>query len=163
MTQPTPDTRDDTWLTRSRETVARFDLAPQAETVGRVERVGDGIALVSGLPDACLNELLRFDGGRMGFALPPRDDRTTIGCYRQVGLNVHLIASRWAQATRETSGRLEEAPGRRLRERRRLTNDASARSLTNDRHGVARGRQLRQVGDAIGARNSGDLTSIGER
>ena len=60
---------DDPWLAHSRETIARIDLAPQAETVGRVERVGDGIALVSGLPDACLNELLGFDGGRMGFAL----------------------------------------------------------------------------------------------
>jgi hypothetical protein len=39
--------------------------------------------------------------------------------------------------------------------------DASARSLTNDRHGVARGRQLRRVGDAIGARNSGDLHQHG--
>ena len=69
MTQTLPDTLDDPWLARSRETIARIDLAPQAETVGRVESVGDGIALVSGLPDACLNELLRFDGGRMGFAL----------------------------------------------------------------------------------------------
>jgi len=74
MTQTLPDTLndptlDDPWLARSRETVARIALAPQAETVGRVERVGDGIALVSGLPDACLSELLRFDGGRMGFAL----------------------------------------------------------------------------------------------
>src|SRR6516162_2019131 len=69
MTQTLPDTLDDPWLARSRETVARIDLAPQAETVGRVERVGDGIALVSGLPDCCLSELLRFDGGRMGFAL----------------------------------------------------------------------------------------------
>src|SRR5260370_12958456 len=77
MTQTLPDTLDDPWLARSRETVARIDLAPQAETVGRVERVGDGIALVSGLPDACLSELLRFDGGRMGFALTL--DTDTIG------------------------------------------------------------------------------------
>src|SRR5271169_211833 len=69
MTQTLPDTLHDPWLARSRETIARIDLAPQAETVGRVERVGDGIALVSGLPDACLSELLRFAGGRMGFAL----------------------------------------------------------------------------------------------
>jgi F-type H+/Na+-transporting ATPase subunit alpha len=69
MTQTLLETHDDPWLARSREAVARIDLAPQAETVGRVERVGDGIALVSGLPDCCLNELLRFDGGRMGFAL----------------------------------------------------------------------------------------------
>src|SRR5271165_5327022 len=57
------------WLSRSLEAVARTKLAPEAETVGVVERVGDGIALVSGLPQARLNELLRFDGGRLGFAL----------------------------------------------------------------------------------------------
>ena len=69
MTQITLDARDDAWLARSRETVTTTKLAPHAETVGRVERVGDGIALVSGLPDVCLNEMLRFEGGRMGFAL----------------------------------------------------------------------------------------------
>jgi F-type H+/Na+-transporting ATPase subunit alpha len=69
MTQATLDTPGDVWLARSRETVATTDLAAEAETVGRVERVGDGIALVSGLPDARLSELLRFEGGRMGFAL----------------------------------------------------------------------------------------------
>jgi F-type H+-transporting ATPase subunit alpha len=69
MTQISPDTLADPWLARSQQTVARIKLVPQAESVGRVERVGDGIALVSGLPDVCLNELLRFDGDRMGFAL----------------------------------------------------------------------------------------------
>jgi F-type H+/Na+-transporting ATPase subunit alpha len=69
MTQTLPETSGDSWLARSRETVAQIDLVPQAETIGRVERVSDGVALVSGLPDACLNELLRFEGGKMGFAL----------------------------------------------------------------------------------------------
>jgi F-type H+/Na+-transporting ATPase subunit alpha len=69
MTQTLPDTVADPWLARSRETLAHIELAPQAEAVGRVERVGDGIALVSGLPDTRLHELLRFDRGRMGFAL----------------------------------------------------------------------------------------------
>ena len=69
MTQATLDAPGDDWLARSRETVAATDLAAEAESLGRVERVGDGIALVSGLPDVCLNELLRFEGGRMGFAL----------------------------------------------------------------------------------------------
>jgi V/A-type H+-transporting ATPase subunit A len=39
---------------------------------------------------------------------------TIAGYYRQMGLNVLLLAdstSRWAQALRETSGRLEEIPG----------------------------------------------------
>jgi F-type H+-transporting ATPase subunit alpha len=69
MTQTQLETHEDPWLARSRDTIAHIDLAPQAETVGRVESVGDGIALVSGLPDVCLNELLRFDGECMGFAL----------------------------------------------------------------------------------------------
>ena len=72
MTQTLPDTLDDPWLARSRATLAHIDLAPQAETVGRVERVGDGIALVSGLPDAGLNELLRFYGGANGLRVDPR-------------------------------------------------------------------------------------------
>ena len=37
--------------------------------VGRVIEVGDGIARVSGLPDAAVNELLEFEGGLMGLAL----------------------------------------------------------------------------------------------
>jgi F-type H+-transporting ATPase subunit alpha len=69
MTATLPDTIEDAWLSRSRASLARIDLGTEAETVGRVERIGDGIALVSGLPDACLNELLRFEGGQMGFAL----------------------------------------------------------------------------------------------
>lgn len=57
------------WLRRSRERLAQIELSPQAESVGRVEHVADGIAHVSGLPDVRLNELLRFDGDRLGFAL----------------------------------------------------------------------------------------------
>ena len=69
MTETLPDAAKDAWLSRSRKAVADTKLAPEAETVGVVERVADGIALVSGLPDVRLNELLRFDGGRLGFAL----------------------------------------------------------------------------------------------
>jgi F-type H+/Na+-transporting ATPase subunit alpha len=69
MTQLSPDATTDAWLTRSRDVVHRTALAPEAETVGVVEHVADGIALVSGLPEVRLNELLRFDGGRLGFAL----------------------------------------------------------------------------------------------
>lgn len=67
MTMPDRDT--DQWLERSRATLARTGLAPQADSVGRVERVADGIARISGLPDVRLNELLNFEGGRVGFAL----------------------------------------------------------------------------------------------
>src|SRR5471030_2256615 len=66
---PGDDAGDNDWLVSSRAALARAQFAAQAETVGRVEHVSDGIASVSGLPDVRLNELLRFEGGRLGFAL----------------------------------------------------------------------------------------------
>jgi F-type H+-transporting ATPase subunit alpha len=77
MTPSMPDSAADAWLARSRAMLARMKLAPQAETVGRVEHVADGIALISGLPDVRLNELLRFEGNLLGFALTL--DADTIG------------------------------------------------------------------------------------
>jgi len=81
ITTPTPpDTTSTTsaaWLARSRATLAQTRLAAHGVAVGRVEHVADGIALVSGLPDVRLNELLRFEGGRLGFALTL--DTDTIG------------------------------------------------------------------------------------
>jgi F-type H+-transporting ATPase subunit alpha len=47
------------------------DFKPEVETaqVGRVTEVGDGIANVSGLPGAAVNELLEFESGAVGLAL----------------------------------------------------------------------------------------------
>ncbi|MFS8481240.1 MAG: F0F1 ATP synthase subunit alpha [Acidimicrobiia bacterium] len=47
------------------------DWKPSVETaqVGRVIEVGDGIATVSGLPDAAVNELLEFESGVLGLAM----------------------------------------------------------------------------------------------
>src|SRR5437763_2939469 len=42
--------------------------------VGRVIEVGDGIARVSGLPGAAVNELLEFEGGTLGLALNLDED-----------------------------------------------------------------------------------------
>jgi F-type H+-transporting ATPase subunit alpha len=52
------------------------DFTPSAEarTVGRVAEVGDGIARVSGLPDAAVNELLEFEDGSVGLALNLDED-----------------------------------------------------------------------------------------
>lgn len=61
------DPGDDAWLATQRAALARTAAAPYADTLGRVERVGDGIAFVSGLADAALNELLRFENGASGF------------------------------------------------------------------------------------------------
>src|SRR3974390_653672 len=55
------------------------DYTPEvgAEQVGRIVEVGDGIARVSGLPGAAVNELLEFEDGTQGLAL--NLDEETIG------------------------------------------------------------------------------------
>ncbi len=55
-----------------------FTPSVEMTQVGRVVEVGDGIARVSGLPDAAVNELLRFESGTYGLAL--NLDEETIGC-----------------------------------------------------------------------------------
>ena len=54
-----------------------FEPSLEARTVGRVAEVGDGIARVSGLPDAAVNELLEFEDGSVGLAL--NLDESSIG------------------------------------------------------------------------------------
>jgi F-type H+/Na+-transporting ATPase subunit alpha len=54
-----------------------FTPSLEARTVGRVSEVGDGIARVSGLPDAGVNELLEFENGIVGLAL--NLDESSIG------------------------------------------------------------------------------------
>jgi F-type H+-transporting ATPase subunit alpha len=68
----------DQWLNDAKRRVGMVKLAPTADEVGRVEAVADGIALVSGLPNVRLDELVRFDHGQVGFALTL--DRDTLGC-----------------------------------------------------------------------------------
>ncbi len=68
----------DRWLARAGERVKTTKLAPTIEQVGRVESVADGIALISGLQDVRLNELLRFEHGEAGFAITLEHD--AIGC-----------------------------------------------------------------------------------
>ena len=55
------------WLETTRGKLADTVLEPEAEAVGRVTRVADGIARISGLPDAALGALLRFERGQHGF------------------------------------------------------------------------------------------------
>ena len=67
MTASSADGGD--WLHAEREALSRVRLSPEALSVGRVEEIADGVARVSGLPEARLGELLRFEGGRLGYAL----------------------------------------------------------------------------------------------
>src|ERR1700677_1152208 len=73
-----PDTPADSWLEEARTKLGTAVLGPRAEQIGRVEEVADGIALVSGLPDVRLDELLRFDKGQFGFVQVLERDR--VGC-----------------------------------------------------------------------------------
>ena len=68
----------DIWLAHARTTVSDARLGPRAENIGRVEEVGDGIALISGLANVRLDEKLRFDRGQFGFAQVL--ERGRIGC-----------------------------------------------------------------------------------
>jgi F-type H+-transporting ATPase subunit alpha len=63
------------WLDAARKKVDAAPLGAKAEEIGRVEEVGDGIALVSGLPDARLAELLKFEKGQFGFVQSLERDR----------------------------------------------------------------------------------------
>jgi F-type H+-transporting ATPase subunit alpha len=51
-----------------------FEAPLEARTVGRISEIGDGIARVSGLPDAAVNELLEFENGTLGLALNLDED-----------------------------------------------------------------------------------------
>ena len=68
----------DRWLKLAKERVKAAPLAPVAEQVGRVESIGDGIALISGLRNVRLDELVRFEHGQAGFAITL--DRDVLGC-----------------------------------------------------------------------------------
>ena len=72
-----PDDAPD-WLTTAIGNIAQTPLGPYAEHKGRVEDVSDGIAMVSGLGNVRLDEVLRFEGGQTGFARVL--DPELIGC-----------------------------------------------------------------------------------
>jgi F-type H+-transporting ATPase subunit alpha len=67
MTQAPPDPATAKWLDRARERVAGSALGPRVDAVGRVLHVADGVARIAGLAWTGLHELLRFDGGQLGY------------------------------------------------------------------------------------------------
>jgi F-type H+/Na+-transporting ATPase subunit alpha len=66
------------WLEDAERRVTAIPLAPQIAEIGHVASVGDGIAMVTGLPNARLDEVLRFETGQLGFAQTL--DADAIGC-----------------------------------------------------------------------------------
>jgi len=68
----------DAWLTAALSATRGRTVGVKVEHMGVVERVGDGIAILSGLPGARLDELLDFGGGAFGMAVNLRPG--VIGC-----------------------------------------------------------------------------------
>ena len=66
------------WFSIAQDAVRRTALGPRPEHRGRVEEIGDGVAMVSGLRNVRLDEVLRFAGGQFGFARVLDPD--LIGC-----------------------------------------------------------------------------------
>ncbi|MDA8342524.1 MAG: F0F1 ATP synthase subunit alpha [Actinomycetota bacterium] len=67
-----------------------------AEQVGRIVEVGDGIARVTGLPGAAVNEILEFEDGTVGLALNLDED--SIGAVI-LGDDTHLEEEQLVRAT----------------------------------------------------------------
>src|SRR3984885_13563861 len=72
------ETKAQSWLDGARTRLGATVLGPHAEQGGRGEGIGAGMALVSGLPNIRLDELLRFEKGQFGFAQVL--DRDRVGC-----------------------------------------------------------------------------------
>ncbi|MCL6094754.1 MAG: F0F1 ATP synthase subunit alpha [Actinobacteria bacterium] len=81
------------------------DFKPEmvVEQVGRIIEVGDGIARVSGLPRAAVNELLEFEDGTLGLALNLDED--SIGAV-VLGNDQHLEEDQIVRST----GRILSVP-----------------------------------------------------
>jgi len=80
-----------------------YQPAVEQMQVGRVIEVGDGIARVSGLPDAAVNEVLEFEDGTEGLAL--NLDEESIGAV-VLGEVSHIEQGQMVQAT----GRILDVP-----------------------------------------------------
>src|SRR5215212_8026377 len=66
------------WLEDAESRLATARLGPAIEEFGRVQTIGDGIAMVSGLPSVRLDEVLRFERGPLSFVHTL--ERDLIGC-----------------------------------------------------------------------------------
>src|SRR5438270_2506488 len=86
-----------------RKNLSDFKPDMSISQVGRILEVGDGIARVSGLPDAAVNELLEFEDGTTGLAL--NLDEESIGAV-VLGEAAHIEEGQTVKAT----GRILSVP-----------------------------------------------------
>ncbi len=88
------------WLGTAPGALDQLDVGARVEHVGRVVRVGDGVASVAGLPQARLNELLRFEDGSIGLAL--HVDESLAECMLLVG-GIEIVAGTKVRGTGEVA------------------------------------------------------------
>ncbi|HET6811867.1 MAG TPA: F0F1 ATP synthase subunit alpha [Acidimicrobiales bacterium] len=86
-----------------RRNVEGFSPGVDTQQVGRIRDVGDGIARITGLANAAVNELLEFEGGVVGLALNLDED--SIGAV-VLGAVEHLEEGQLVRAT----GRILSVP-----------------------------------------------------
>jgi F-type H+-transporting ATPase subunit alpha len=79
-----------------RRNLEGYDPVTEMAQVGRIDEVGDGIARVSGLPGAAVNELLEFEGGTLGLALNLDEDSIGAVVLGEVG---HIEEGQAVKAT----------------------------------------------------------------
>jgi len=84
------------WLPAARRRLRDLELEPSLEHVGTVERIGDGVATISGLPWTRLDELLRFEDGTLGLAF--QVDEKAVGCVL-IGSGEAIVAGSTAHGT----------------------------------------------------------------
>ncbi|MEO5375692.1 MAG: F0F1 ATP synthase subunit alpha [Alphaproteobacteria bacterium] len=65
------------WFAEARRRAAGLVVAPRVAEVGAVERIGDGVAVLSGLDTARQDELLDFGEGVLGVAITLTRDRVS--------------------------------------------------------------------------------------
>ena len=87
-----------TWLPAARQRLRDMRVEPTLEHVGVVERVGDGVATISGLPWTRLDELLRFEDGTLGLAFRVAEE--SLGCVL-LGSGEEITAGSRVQGTGE--------------------------------------------------------------
>ena len=95
-----------------RRNLEGYDPVTEMAQVGRIDEVGDGIARVSGLPGAAVNELLEFEGGTLGLALNLDED--SIGAVVLGELRGQVAVLAVDAAERVVKANLDSEANRRL-------------------------------------------------
>jgi len=95
------------WLGTAPGALDQLEVGARIEHVGRVLRVGDGVASIAGLPGARLNELLRFEDGSTGLAL--HVDENLVECMLLRG-GADIVAGTRVHGTGEVA-RVPVGPG----------------------------------------------------